>query len=106
MVITVYDWANKPKFINVPVENAEGIASIDIQIISGDETGVITLKDGTEISFDASDDRVQYYYDGEYTLTSAEDIEKWNNYTEKDSHSRTISYNRRSVFYLDKDTSD
>lgn len=101
MVITVYDWANKPKFIDVPVESVEGIASIDIQIISGDETGVITLKDGTEISFDASDDRTLHYYDGEYTLTSTEVIEKWNSYTEKDSHSRTISYNRRLVFDSD-----
>lgn len=106
MVITVYDWANKPKFIDVPVESAEGIASIDIQIISGDETGVIMLKDGTEISFDASDDRVRNYYDGEYTLTSAEDIAKWNSYTEKDSHSRTISYNRHWAFGPDEDTSD
>ena len=64
MVITVYDWNNKAKFIDVPVESAEGVASIDIRIISGDETGVITLKDGTEISFDASDDRIMNYYDG------------------------------------------
>ena len=100
MVITVYDWGNKPKFIDVPVDSVEGIASIDIRIISGDETGEIILKDGTRIKFDASDDRWVDYYDGEYTLTSTEDIEEWNSYTEKDSDSRTISYCRQKAFDL------
>lgn len=99
MVITVYDWDNKPKFIDVPVESIDDIASIDICVISGDKTGSINLKDGTIIPFDASDDRVITYYDGEYTLSDPEDIEKWIEFKPDDS--RTISYLRRNQFNID-----
>ena len=32
MIITVYNWNNNPKFIDVPVESIDGIASIDIYV--------------------------------------------------------------------------
>ena len=99
MVITVYDWNNKPKFIDVPVESIDDIVSIDIRILSGDEAGAINLKDGTTILFDASDDRCMTYYDGDYTLSDPEDIRKWIEF--KLGNSRTISYIRRDQF--DKD---
>ena len=99
MVITVYDWDNNPKFIDVPVESIDGIASIDICVLSGDETGFINLKDGTIIPFDASDDRVKTYYDGDYTLSDPESIEKWIEFKPDDS--RTISYLRRNQFDTD-----
>lgn len=96
MVITVYDWSNEPKFIDVPTESIDGIASIDICILSGDETGSINLKDGTSIDFDASDDRCMTYYDGSYTVSNPEDIKKWIEFKLDDS--RTISYIRRNQF--------
>ena len=99
MVITVYDWNNSPKFIDVPVESIDGIASIDICILSGDETGFINLKDGTIIPFDASDDRVRTYYDGDYTLSDPEAIKQWIEFKSDDS--RTISYIRRNQFDTD-----
>ena len=99
MVITVYDWDNNPKFIDVPVESIDGIASIDIRILSGDETGSINLKDGTIILFDASDDRLITHYDGDYTLSDPEGIKKWIEFEPDDS--RTISYLRRNQFDMD-----
>lgn len=99
MVITVYDWSNKPKFIDVPAESIDDIASIDISIVSGDETGSINLKDGTIILFDASDDRCMAFYDGDYTVSDPEDIKKWIEF--KPDNSRTISYIRRNQFYTD-----
>ena len=99
MVITVYDWNNKPKFVNVPAESIDDIVSIDIRILSGDETGSINLKDGTTIMFDASDDRCMTYYDGDYTLSDPEDIKKWIEF--KLDNSRTISYIRRDQFDTD-----
>lgn len=99
MVITVYDWSNKPKFIDVSAESIDDIASIDIRILSGDETGSINLKDGITILFDASDDRCMTYYDGDYTLSDPEDIKKWIEF--KPDNSRTISYIRREQFDTD-----
>lgn len=99
MVITVYDWSNKPKFIDVPAESIDDIASIDIFILSGDETGSINLKDGTIILFDASDDRCMMYHDGSYTVSDPEDIKKWIEF--KPDNSRTISYIRRNQFDTD-----
>ena len=99
MVITVYDWNNNPKFIDVPVESIDGIVSIDICVLSGDETGSINLKDGTIIPFDASDDRVRTYYDGDYTLSDPEAIKKWIEFKPDDA--RTISYIRRNQFDMD-----
>lgn len=99
MVITVYDWSNKPKFVDVPTKSIDDIASIDIRILTGDETGSINLKDGTTILFDASDDRCITYYDGDYTLSDPEDIRKWIEF--KLDNSRTISYTRRNQFDTD-----
>ena len=99
MVITVYDWNNNPKFIDVPVESIDGIASIDICILSGDETGSIDLKDGTVIVFDASNDRLIPNYDGGYTLSDPEAIKKWIEFKPDDA--RTISYIRRNQFNTD-----
>lgn len=99
MVITVYDWSNNPKFIDVPAESIDDIASINVRILSSDETGLINLKDGTTIPFDASDDRCMTYYDGDYTVSDPEDIKKWIEFKLDDS--RTISYNRRNQFDTD-----
>lgn len=99
MIITVYDWSNEPKFIDVPAESIDDIASIDICVLSGDETGSINLKDGTTILFDASDDRCMTHYDGNYTVSDPEDIKKWVEFKPDDS--RTISYIRRNQFVTD-----
>lgn len=99
MIITVYDWNNQPKFIDVPTESVDDIASINICVLSGDETGYINLKDGTSINFDASDDRCMSYNDGCYILSNPEDIKKWIEFKPDDS--RTISYIRRNQFDTD-----
>ena len=99
MIITVYDWSNEPKFIDVPAKSIDDIASIYICVLSGDETGYINLKDGTSIDFDASDDRCMTYYDGDYMVSDPEDIKKWIEFKPDDSH--TISYTRRNQFDAD-----
>ena len=62
MTITVYDWNNVPKFIDIPAESIDEIEYIYVHVITGDETGYVQLKNGKAIEFDASDNRLVNYY--------------------------------------------
>lgn len=58
--ITVYDYENKPVIVELPDKEIE---EIFVQIISGDETGVVVFKDGTLVRFDACEGgRMVGYY--------------------------------------------
>lgn len=99
--ITIYDYANAAKEINIPVENFDEILVMYVKILSGDETGIIILKDGTLIEFDASDERITGYDDGSYVV-KGEDIEWWTKLLEEEntSYSFTKSYERqRAVIF-------
>lgn len=92
MVITIYDYRNATKKINLPDKD---ISEITVIIISGDETGYVKFTDGTKIEFDASDCRWIDYHDGVY-IVEGKDIQKWIDF--KPSGNRTASYERRDIF--------
>lgn len=72
--ITIYDYDNKPKIIQLPDKD---IRLIHVTILSGDETGYVQFDDNTIFDFDASDCRIQSYYDGSYTVTENDMLERW-----------------------------
>ena len=100
MIITVYDYANNTKEITLPDKE---IAEILVKVLSGDETGFVKFIDGTTIRFDASDNRITDYYDGDYTL-KGKNIKKWIDF--KTSGNRTVSYERQNVFYMEDEDGD
>ena len=88
MRITVYDYNNKQKILNMPDKE---IKEIYVNVQSGDETGRITFQDGESIYFDASSNRNYSYDDGDYTVTG-DNIQKWINFVPP--LYTTASYNR------------
>ena len=94
MKFTVYDYANNAVEIEIS-GNIEDIFVMKISVLSGDETGWVVMKDGTVINFDASYSRFESFVDGDYVLTSTEDIEKWLNFDINRRESDTISYCRQ-----------
>lgn len=90
--ITVYDYADREFPVEIPDKKIE---SIFVRVLTGDETGFIDFVDGTSLMFDASDCRVEDFYDGSY-IVEGEDIEKWLTY--KPSGERTCSYERQELF--------
>lgn len=90
--MTIYDFANSPVEIELP---DKPIVGIFVQVISGDETGVVQFADGTCIDFDASASRLLDLNDGSY-IVSGEKISKWLAFTPSDA--RTASYIRQKQF--------
>lgn len=74
MTITIYDYDNSPKIITIP--EGKTIESIFVKIMSRDETGWIKFTDGTDLYFDASDCRMNGYFDGNYCI-DGDNIQKW-----------------------------
>ena len=93
---TIYDFGNRETVCHVKEHNLSDVKEIFVWVVSGDETGNLTMQDGTIYDFDASDDRIVDFNDGSYTIKGKEDIEKWLNFkpTEKEFHS-TLSYVRQ-----------
>lgn len=54
MTIRIYDYDDNVVKIEIP---DKPIKSINVIVLSGDETGTIRFEDGTQFDFDASDDR-------------------------------------------------
>ena len=79
MIITIYDYENKPTEVNIPVKSVRGIKGIFVHVLSGDETGFVLLKHGNHIPFDASNCRIQGYDDGSY-FVKRQNVEKWLNF--------------------------
>lgn len=94
MIIKIYDYDNESTKITVPDDKV--ICAIDVNVLSGDETGDIIFTDGTTIHFDASDCRTHSYFDGSYVVTG-DNIQKWIDYDFSNCH-RTKSYVRQGVF--------
>lgn len=93
---TIYDYDNREIVCHVEGYNISDIKEIFVWIISGDETGDLTMQDGTIYDFDASGNRIIDFNDGSYIVKGKENIEKWLNFqpTEKESH-LTFSYVRQ-----------
>lgn len=68
--LTLVDF--KKKRINFEIENFENVCGILIQVITGDETAIISYNDGTFMMFDTSDMRINSYYDGAYPVPKEE----------------------------------
>lgn len=98
MTITVYDWKNAPKFVDIPVENIDEIASIYVHVISGDETGLVYLKSGNDIWFDASNNRHTDWSDGAYEIDTSEGIKTWMEFKFDDDIDRAYSYQRQESY--------
>ncbi len=88
----IYDYANHPVEIILP---EKVISRIDVDVITGDETGTVHFADGTELDFDASEDRMMDYYDGCYSV-SGENVGKWLSF--EPSYKKTVSYERQEIF--------
>lgn len=92
----IYDYKNQKTICHVEGYDISDIKEIFIWIVTGDETGSLTMQDGTVYDFDASDNRFADFNDGSYIVEGKENIEKWLNFqpTEKESH-LTFSYVRQ-----------
>lgn len=93
---TIYGYDNRETVCHVKKHNLSDVKEIFVCVVSGDETGDLTMQDGTIYDFDASGNRVINFDDGSYIVEGKENIEKWFNFkpTEKESH-LTLSYVRQ-----------
>lgn len=93
---TIYDFSNRETVCHVKEYNLSDVKEIFVWIVSGDETGSLTMQDGTIYDFDASNDRIADFNDGSYIIKEKEEIEEWLNFkpTAKESCS-TLSYLRQ-----------
>lgn len=100
--LIVYDYDNHKTVIKLKDGyTTNDIEKIVVSIFSGDETGEIVYKDGTEQQFDAftNSRRYQNFFDGEYTV---EDIPLWLNFEpNEDDPFDTFAYQRQR-YYEDK----
>lgn len=92
MYIKIYDYDNNVEMIEIP--DGKKIESIDVTVLSGDETGYIFFTDGTRKRFDASNCRMTSFDDGSYTVPPKK-VDEWINWK---PHGLTNSYERQSDF--------
>ena len=108
MEISLYDYEDTKKVINIPKLELDNVNYIKVIVLSGDETISIKLKNKlpaamdpdyliTGFEFDSSDDRRASFIDGGYILKSKEAIERWLNFIPKNTYD-TISYERLREF--------
>ena len=93
----IYDFDNETVEIKLPEKQ---IVSINVSVVSGDETGKVVFEDGEVICFDASSCRLMNFFGGYYSVTG-ENIQKWLNF--KPSGKRTASYERQTLFSFVED---
>ena len=83
MKLKLLDYDKKPH--EFEIGNLEDIASIDIDVITGDEIAIIEYKDGSSVTHDTANDRFMDYFDDSYTVYNEEEginllmDEKWIN---------------------------
>ena len=92
MDIKIYDYNNNIEMVEIP--DNKKIESINVTVLSGDETGYIFFTDGTRKRFDASNCRMTSFYDGSYTVPSSK-VNDWINWK---PYGFTYSYNRQDDF--------
>ena len=96
--ITVYDYDDRPTTIQLPDKK---IRLLHVTVLSGDETGYVQFEDDTIQEFDASDCRIQSFYDGSYTVIDKEELAKWFDWVPEVKE--FLSYERKSMMWHDKD---
>ena len=62
MKIEILDYKSRPK--EVDVGELKDIRKMKVDVVTGDEILTVIYKDGSEKSFDSSDDRTRAFYDG------------------------------------------
>ena len=89
----IYNYKNHSLRILEPIDD---IASINVDVICGDEVITIFKNNGEVMRFDSSEPVTGTTLDGSYSITDKETLHKWINYpnTIKDN----ISYNRLKEF--------
>lgn len=92
---TIYDFKNRGSTVGLPDKE---VLSIVVNILSGDETGIVLFKDGSSLGFDASNQRIADYRDGTYAVTGDKEIDWWVNWTPP-NNSITIAYDREEAFH-------
>ena len=90
----IYDYDNKSIEIELP---DKPIARIHVVILSGDETGAITFTDGSKIDFDASCERWESFFNGEYDV-EGDMIPRWMAYVPHVARYETKAYKRHDWF--------
>lgn len=92
MNIKIYDYDNNVRMVEVP--DGKEIESIDVTVLSGDETGYIFFTDGSRKRFDASNCRMMGFDDGSYSVPSKK-VNEWINWKPRGF---TNSYARQRDF--------
>ena len=93
MIIKIYDYSNKATELVIPDDKE--ITQIYVTVLSGDETGFFVFKDGSSLSFDASNSRIMTFFDGDY-IVEGENIKRWIDFNPEDD-GLTWSYSRQSM---------
>lgn len=70
MILKLLDYNSDE--VEFEIGELEDIASIDIQVVSGDEIATVFYKNGSSDSFDSSTDRWMDFDDDNYTLYDAD----------------------------------
>lgn len=99
MTITIYDYDDNAKKIEIPAKSISDIKLLFVSVKSGDETGAFILKNDENIYyFDAcAGGRMIGYDDGWYLLHTKKQIKKWLDY--EPTGNETASYERQRMFY-------
>lgn len=92
----IYDYINRPVEVELPDKE---IKAILVQILTGDEIGYVLFEDGSQLSFDASMERVTDYNDGAY-LVKKEHLAEWLDWKPEDTPwpLYTCAYARRNWY--------
>lgn len=93
MKFNIYDYADQP--IEIETQD-KPIEEIFVQILSGDETIVVTYADDDEDEFDSANDRIESYNDGFYIVTK-EFLDEWMNWKPQEGET-CYSYRRQRQF--------
>lgn len=98
MTITIYDYDDRAKEIEIPANDVKDIDLIVVTVLSGDETGEVILKNGECVYFDAFSEglRNMNFYDGTYIVRKTKKLKQWLDF--KPSGERTASYERQELF--------
>lgn len=93
MKFNIYDYADQP--IEIETQD-KPIEEIFVQILSGDETIVVTYADDDEDEFDSANNRIESYNDGFYIVTK-EFLDEWMNWKPQEGET-CYSYHRQRQF--------
>lgn len=68
--LKIMDYSGDLYETTVDLDKLDEILHINIDVISGDEIATVIYENGMREVFDSSNDRIQNFYDGSYTLYS------------------------------------